>query len=321
VNRRAFFTGLAAVLAAPLGGEAQQAGKIYRIGFLTSSLGAVGEFKKGMADLGHRDGQTFAVEVRNIEGDFERLPAAVASLVKLPVDLFVVGGSEYVQAIKDATRTIPVVFSRVGDPLEQGFVASYAKPGGNITGVTSMMPDLMGKQLELLTQAHPGIKRIAALWNPQQPAHPGMLKALESAGRSLRLQVNPVAVRTSQDLDGAFSTIRRERMDGLVVLISPLHYTSIRDIAGFTVDARLPGICWLVDFPKVGGLMSYGANEAALYRQAATFVDRIMKGANPANLPVEQPKKFELVINLKTAKALGLTIPPSLLLRADQVIE
>jgi putative tryptophan/tyrosine transport system substrate-binding protein len=242
MNRRAFVTGLGAVLAAPRAAEAQQAGKVYRIGFPTSSLPAVGEFKKGMAELGHQDGQTFVIEVRNIEGDFERLPAAVASLVKLPVDLFVVGGSEYVQAIKDATRTNPIVFSGVGDPLEQGFVASYAKPGGNITGVSTMLPELMGKSLELLRQAHPGIKRIAALWNPQQPAHPSILKALESAGRSLQLQVNPVAVRTKEDLDGAFSTIRRERMDGLVVIGSALHFTSIREIAGFTVDARLPGI-------------------------------------------------------------------------------
>lgn len=321
MDRRAVLTGLAAVLAAPFTVEAQPAGKVYRIGLLSGSRHAVVNLKEGLADLGYRENQHFLIEQRDVEGSFDRVPAAVDSLIKLPVDVFVVGGSEYVQAVKNATKTIPIVFTSVGDPVEQGFVATYSKPGGNITGVTNMVSELAAKRLELLRQVHPGIRRVAVVWNPPQPAHRGLLKALETAAHSLQLQVIAVSVRTSEDFEGAFSVIRRERADGLTMLGSLLTFRSLRRIATFASDARLPSIAWTNTFTQTGGLMSYGVSEGQQYRHAATYVARIIKGAKPADLPVEQPTKFELVINLKTAKALGLTVPPSLLLRADQVIE
>jgi putative tryptophan/tyrosine transport system substrate-binding protein len=321
MERRAFLAGSAALLAAPLAAEGQQAGKVYRVGLLTDSVQAVENLREGLRELGYREGQSFLIEQRKTEGRFERLPAAVESLVRLPVDVIVAGGSESVRAARSATQTIPVVFTNVGDPIEQGFVASYAKPGGNITGVANMVAELTGKWLELLKEVRPSLTRVAVLWNPPQPAHQGLLRALESAAARLRLDAHRVSVRTSEELEAAFATIRGERVGGLTMLGSLLHFRSLRRIAAFAHETRLPAVAWTNTFPEAGGLMSYGVAEGHSYRRAATYVDKILKGAKPADLPVEQPTKFELVINLKTAKALGLTIPPSLLLRADQVIE
>jgi len=322
VDRRAFFGTLAVgAIATPLVAGAQQAGRVYRVGVLGGDPHAIEALKEGLADLGHREGQSFVIEQPNVAGRFERLPAAVDSLVKVPVDVIVVGGSEFVQIVRNATRTIPVIFTNVGDPVGQGFITSYAKPGGDITGITNMMPELTGKWLELLKQVHPGITRVAVLWNPPQPAHRGLLKVLESSAVSLQLQTRPVIVRTREDWEGAFAAIRRERVGGLTMLGSLLTFGGLRQIAEFAQQARLPAVAWTNTFPQLGGLMSYGVDESHQWRRAAAYVDRILKGAKPADLPVEQPTKFELVINLKTAKALGLTIPPSLLLRADQVIE
>jgi putative ABC transport system substrate-binding protein len=321
MDRRAFVAGVAALLATPLAAEAQQAGKVYRVGLLTDSVQAVENLREGLRELGYREGQSFLIEQRKTEGRFERLPAAVESLVKLPVDVIVAGGSESVRAARSATQTIPVVFTNVGDPIEQGFVASYAKPGGNITGVASMVAELTGKWLELLKEVRPSLTRVAVLWNPPQPAHQGLLRALESAAARLRLDAHRVSVRTSEELEAAFATIRGERVGGLTMLGSLLHFRSLRRIAAFAHETRLPAVAWTNTFPEAGGLMSYGVAEGHSYRRAATYVDKILKGAKPADLPVEQPTKFELVINLKTAKALGLTIPPSVLARADQVIE
>jgi putative tryptophan/tyrosine transport system substrate-binding protein len=322
VDRRRFLLStLAGALAAPLAVEAQQAGKVYRVGLLTDSVQAVENLREGLRELGYREGQSFLIEQRKTEGRFERLPAAVESLVRLPVDVIVAGGSESVRAARSATQTIPVVFTNVGDPIEQGFVASYAKPGGNITGVANMVAELTGKWLELLKEVRPSLTRVAVLWNPPQPAHQGLLRALESAAARLRLDAHRVSVRTSEELEAAFATIRGERVGGLTMLGSLLHFRSLRRIAEFAHETRLPAVAWTNTFPEAGGLMSYGVAEGHSYRRAATYVDKILKGAKPADLPVEQPTKFELVINLKTAKALGLTIPPSLLLRADQVIE
>jgi putative tryptophan/tyrosine transport system substrate-binding protein len=322
VDRRRFLLStLAGALAAPLAVEAQQAGKVYRVGLLTDSVQAVENLREGLRELGYREGQSFLIEQRKTEGRFERLPDAVESLVRLPVDVIVAGGSESVRAARSATQTIPVVFTNVGDPIEQGFVASYAKPGGNITGVANMVAELTGKWLELLKEVRPSLTRVAVLWNPPQPAHQGLLRALESAAARLRLDAHRVSVRTSEELEAAFATIRGERVGGLTMLGSLLHFRSLRRIAAFAHETRLPAVAWTNTFPEAGGLMSYGVAEGHSYRRAATYVDKILKGAKPADLPVEQPTKFELVINLKTAKALGLTIPPSLLLRADQVIE
>ena len=271
ISRRAFVAGSIALLAGALSARAQSTGKVHRIGLLAASRQAVDNLKEGLAVLGHREGQSFVIEQRDVEGHFELIPAAVDSLVNLPVDVFVVGGSEYVQAVKNATRTIPVVFTNVGDPVEQGFIASYAKPGGNITGVTNMVSELTGKWLELLGQAHPGIRRVAVLWNPPQPAHRGLLKALESSARSLQLQVKPVSVRTSEDLESAFSAIRRERVDALTMLGSQLHFRALRQIAAFAQQARLPALAWTNSFTQTGGLMSYGVAEGHQYRHAATW--------------------------------------------------
>ena len=321
MDRRAFLAGAAGLLAAPLAAEAQPAGKVYRVGLLTDSVQVVENLREGLRELGYREGQSFLIEQRKTEGRFERLPAAVESLVKLPVDVIVAGGSESVRAARSATQTIPVVFTNVGDPIEQGFVASYAKPGGNITGVASGVAELTGKWLELLKEVRPSLTRVAVLWNPPQPAHQGLLRALESAAARLRLDAHRVSVRTSEELEAAFATIRGERVGGLTMLGSLLHFRSLRRIAAFAHETRLPAVAWTNTFPEAGGLMSYGVAEGHSYRRAATYVDKILKGAKPADLPVEQPTKFELVINLKTAKALSITIPPSLLLRADQVIE
>ena len=320
-RRRFLLTPLAGAFAAPLAAEAQQAGKVYRVGLLTDSVQAVENLREGLRELGYREGESFIIEQRKSEGRFERLPAAVESLVRLPVDVIVAGGSESVRAARSATQTIPVVFTNVGDPIEQGFIASYAKPGGNITGVASMVAELTGKWLELLKEVRPGLTRVAVLWNPPQPAHQGLLRALESAAAGLRLDAHRVSVRTSEELEAAFATIRSERVGGLTMLGSLLHFRSLRRIAAFAQETRLPAVAWTNAFAEVGGLMSYGVAEGHSYRRAATYVDKILKGAKPADLPVEQPTRFELVINLKTAKAIGLTIPPSLLLRADQVIE
>ena len=292
-----------------------------RVGVITGSPGSIAALKEGLSDLGHREGQSFVIDHRDVEGRFERLPAAVASLVKRAGRRHRHGGSEYVQPVMNATRTIPVVFTNVGDPVGLGYITSYAKPGRNITGVTNMAPELTGKWLELLKQVQPGLTRVAVLWNPPQVGHRGLLKALESSALSLQLRTRPVGVRTSEDLEGAFAAIRRERVGGLTMLGSLLHFTRLRQIAAFAQQARLATVAWTNAFTQLGGLMSYGVGEGHQWRRAATYVDRILKGANPADLPVEQPTKFELVINLKTAKALGLTIPPSLLQRADQVIE
>jgi ABC-type uncharacterized transport system substrate-binding protein len=321
MDRRAFLAGAAGLLAAPLAAEAQPAGKVYRVGLLTDSVQAVENLREGLRELGYREGQSFLIEQRKTQGRFERLPAAVESLVKLPVDVIVAGGSESVRAARSATQTIPVVFTNVGDPIEQGFVASYAKPGGNITGVASGVAELTGKWLELLKEVRPSLTRVAVLWNPPQPVHQGLLRALESAAARLRLDAHRVSVRTSEELEAAFATIRGERVGGLTMLGSLLHFRSLRRIAAFAHETRLPAVAWTNTFPEAGGLMSYGVAEGHSYRRAATYVDKILKGAKPADLPVEEPTKFELVINLKTAKALGITIPPSLLLRADQVIE
>ena len=322
MDRRAFIAGLAVgLLAGPRAVEGQPAGKVARVGVITGSPGSIAALKEGLSDLGHREGQSFVIDHRDVEGRFERLPAAVASLVNVPVDVIVIGGSEYVQPVMNATRTIPVVFTNVGDPVGLGYITSYAKPGRNITGVTNMAPELTGKWLELLKQVQPGLTRVAVLWNPPQVGHRGLLKALESSALSLQLRTRPVGVRTSEDLEGAFAAIRRERVGGLTMLGSLLHFTRLRQIAAFAQQARLATVAWTNAFTQLGGLMSYGVGEGHQWRRAATYVDRILKGANPGDLPVEQPTKFELVINLKTAKALGLTIPPSLLQRADQVIE
>ena len=309
-----------AVLAAPRVTEAQPAGKLHRVGVLTGSAN-VEALRQGLRDLGYREGTDVVILHQDVEGRFDRLDAAVAHLMRQRVDVIVAGGSESVQTERRATASIPIVMTMVGDAVGQGFIASFAKPGGNITGLSNVVDDLAPKWLELLRTVSPGIKRVAVLWNPPQPAHERLLKTLETGAASLGLELQPLAVRTADDLDGALVAAKRERAGGLTMLGSVIHFRNLRRIADLAKQSKLPAVSWTREFVVFGGLMSYGVNQVGQYRRAAYFVDKILKGAAPATLPVEQPTSFELVINAKTATALGLKIPHSLLLRADQVIE
>jgi putative ABC transport system substrate-binding protein len=241
--------------------------------------------------------------------------------VRLKVDVIVATGSEGVQAARNATPTVPIVMTYVGDPVDRGFVTSLARPGGNITGVANIGDELDAKRLELLKEVVPRLTRVSVLWNPPQPAHAAQLKNLQMAAGSLGVDLQPVAIRVSEDLPGAFKTVLREGASAVTMLGSLLHSQNLTPIAELARKVKLPTISYNLRFPELGGLMAYAGKEDDIFRRAAVYVDKIFKGAKPADLPVEQATKFELIINLKTAKALGLTIPPSLLARADQVIE
>src|SRR5262245_36795909 len=316
---------LVSLMLTPLPTEAQQARKVYRVGYLTS-LGQMTEgFHEGLRDLGYVEGGNVVVEYRSAEGKLEQLPALAAELVALKVDVIVTSAiTPAAQAAKQATRTIPIVFIGAGDPVTSGLVTSLARPGGNLTGFSLFAPELVGKRLELLTQAVPGVSRVAVLWQPGaigERTEQDILRGTEVAGRALGVGLQLVEVRRPNDLDWAFLEMTRARAGTLIVLTSAMLNKEQKRVVDLTVKNRLPTGFSFRDFVDAGGLMSYGLNLADLYRRSATFVDKILKGAKPADLPVEQPTKFELVVNLKTAKALGLTIPPSVLGRADQLIE
>jgi putative tryptophan/tyrosine transport system substrate-binding protein len=325
--------GLAVVVAVGLAlapAEAQQAGKVARIGWLALNLAAAPHmpeaFRQGLRDLGYVEGRNVVIEYRGAEGKPERLPALAAELVALKVDVIVAGGGTAgVLAAKQATKTIPIVFaSGASDPVSSGLVTSLARPGGNVTGLTGLGPELVGKVLELLTQAVPGVSRVAALWQPGtlgERTEKDMLKRAEDTGRALGVRLQFVEARGPDDFDRAFSDMTRARAGALAVLGSAMFFNERRRLVDLAAKHRLPAVYPWRDGVDAGGLMSYGPNGPDLFRRAAAYVDKILKGAKPADLPVEQPTKFELVVNLKTAKALGLTIPQTLLLRADQVIE
>jgi putative ABC transport system substrate-binding protein len=328
MDRRAFIGTLASgLLAAPRAAEAQQAGKVCRVGVLTNKASDPAEarlwqaFRSGLRERGWIEGQNILIEFRAAEGNTARLPELAADLVRLKVDLIVARASIWVQTAKEATSSIPIVFLVHADPVGTGHVASLARPGGNITGLAVLMTDLAPKMLELLISAVPMAKRIAVLWHPDTPSHAPALKALEEAGRTLRVQRQPVGMRTGAELEGAFAAMGRARAQAVLVLGTAIFLAERQRAVELAIKHRLPTMSNLEDVVEGGGLMSYGPNWDDLYRRGAIYVDKILKGAKPADLPVEQATKFELVINLKTAKALGLTIPPSLLLRADQVIE
>ena len=316
---------LLAVTAAGLPVDAQQAPKIARIGFLSPSTPAaaahvVEAFRQGLRELGYVEGKTFVLELRHGEARFERLPELARELVGLKLDVIVAATDVAVAAVKRETQTIPIVMGNSTDPVGTGFVASLARPGGNVTGVSNISPELSGKRLELLREAVPGLSRVAFLWNPDVRGNVLDYKAMESAARSLGLQLQSVEVSRAEDLDRAFSAVTNQRAQALALPSNPVGFANRRQIASFAQTNRLPSIYAQKEYVEAGGLMSYGADLTDLFRRAADYVDKVLKGAKPAELPVEQARKFELVINLKTAKALGLTIPPSLLLRADQVI-
>jgi len=329
MDRRAFIGTLTgSLLAAPLAAGAQQAAKVARIGYLSTNLAANPHtheaFRQGLRDLGYVEGRNVVIEYRDAEGKFERLPALAAELVALKVDVIVAGGNSLARAAKQATRTLPIVFASVSDPVGSGLVTSLARPGGNVTGAAILSPELVGKRLELLTLAVPGVSRVAVLWLPGalgERTEKDMLKEADVAARALGVQLQFVEARGPADLDRAFSDMTRARAGALTVLPSLMFLREHRRLVDLAAKHRLPAVYTVKEYVDAGGLMAYAPNLADVFRRAATYVDRILKGAKPGDLPVEQPTKFELVINLKTAKALGLTIPPSLLQRADQVIE
>jgi putative ABC transport system substrate-binding protein len=328
MDRRTFLAGSAALLAAPLAAKAQQAAKVARIGWLAGNLTASPHlreaFRQGLRDLGYVEGRIVVIEYRSAEGKFERLPALVAELVALKVDVIVAGSTPGALAAKQSTKTIPIVFAAAADPVTDGLVTSLARPGGNVTGLTGLAPELVGKCLDQLKQAVPGVSRVAVLWHPGasgEGTDKDMLKGAEVAARALGMQLQFVEARGPDDFDRAFSEMTRARAGTLTVVGSSMFVSERRRLVDLAAKNRLPAVYPLREFVDAGGLMAYGPDLADLFRRAATYVDKILKGAKPGDLPVEQPTKFELVINLKTAKALGLTIPPSLLLRADQVIE
>ena len=313
---------------APLAAEAQQAGQAARIGYLaanlTVSLHMTEAFRQGLRDLGYVDGRSVVIEYRDAEGKYDRLPARAAELVALKVDVIVAADTPAALAAKQATRTLPIVFIGAGDPVTIGLVTSLAWPGGNVTGLSLLAPELVGKRLELLKQAVPGVGRVAALWQPGfvgERTEKDMLKEVEVAARALGVRLQFVEARGPADFDRAFSDMTRARADALTVLGSAMFANERRRVVDLAAKNRLPGVYGFREYVDAGGLMAYGPNVADLFQRAATYADKILKGAKPGDLPVEQPTKFELVLNLKTAKALGLTIPQSVLVRADQVIE
>ena len=325
-SRRAFLaTAAGCLLLAPLDAAAQPAGKVYRIGFLWDSPAvwphALEAFRQGLRDRGWVEGQNIVVEYRWTEGRFERLPSLVEELVRLKVDLIVAPTSIYTGAAKRATSTIPIVFASHADPIGSGHVASLARPGTNATGLTVVMSETMAKSLELLKAAVPGLRRVAVIWDPATPSHAPALKAVEATGRALGLRLQPLAVRSVTEFDSAFSAIAKVHAGAVLVLSTPLFMGGAKRLAELALTHKLPTMFGPREHVEAGGLMSYSPDRADLYRRAAIYVDKILKGANPADLPVQQATNFELVINLKTAKALGLIVPQSLLARADEVIE
>jgi len=326
--RRTFLAGTGAVLlAAPLAAEGQRQGKIYRIGWIIgSSIAAsahlVDAFKQGMRELGWVEGKNIEYEIRAAGGKLERFPALVAELLQLKVDLFLAPTNAAARAVRNATSTIPIVFVVASDVVESGLVESLARPGGNITGLTLITIDTLAKQLQILKEAIPRVSRVSVLrWTVDRPFVSPQEKELERAARLLRVQLQVVMVKTPEELDDAFSAMTRGRADALLVLSNYMFFLHRTRLADLATKARLPGMYPVSEYAEAGGLMAYAQSFRDCHRRAAVYVDKILKGAKPADLPVEQPSKFELVINLKTAKALGLTIPPSLLGRADEVIQ
>jgi ABC-type uncharacterized transport system substrate-binding protein len=322
VNRRDFITLLGGAVAWPLAARAQQAGKRYTIGILNAGTVLVrAMFFDALRELGWVEGKNVVFEHRYAENRLERLPELAEELVRLNVDVIVAIGTLAPLAAKRATSTIPIVMTAAGDPLGSGLVATLAQPGGNVTGMSLMAPDLGGKRLELLKEVLPQLARVAVLWNVANPYPAVVFKETQSAGRTLGIEVQSLEVRGPDDFDGAFETVRRQHPDALITVEDPLTFNHQKLIADFAFGQRLPTLHGLREFVAAGGLMSYGASADDLYRRAVGYVDKILKGAKPADLPVQQPTTFELVINLKTARALGLEIPPTLLARADEVIE
>jgi putative ABC transport system substrate-binding protein len=328
MRRRDVLLLAAGAAAWPIACPAQQSAvsKAPRVGFLGNSTAAleanlVGPFREGLRDLGYEEGRNIAVEYRWAEAEYARFPVLIAELIAAKVDVIVTAGTPAALAVKKATTSIPCVMVAVGDPVGTGLVQSLASPGGNLTGLTSIAPELEGKRLELLRDVVPGLSQVAVLWNPGNAYMNETIKEVQAAAKALRMKVLSLAVRGPEELEPTFAAIDAARPGALNVLADRLFLHNRARIMSFAAQRRLPGMHAYRELVEAGGLMSYGPSYAHMHRQATTYVDKILKGGKPADLPVERPAKFELVINLKTASALGLTVPLTLQAQADEVIE
>ena len=324
MRRREFITLLGGAASWPVAARAQQPA-IPVIGLLSPESAAtvnISGLHEGLRELGYVEGRDIRFEYRWAEGRFEQLPDFAAELVRLKVNVIVAFVTQASLSAKSATRTIPIVMVGVGDPVEAGLVASLAHPGGNVTGTSSLSAEVVGKQFQLLKEIIPNVSRFAAIWNPANPVWQGLqLKQAEAAARALGIELQTIEAKTPNEFDAAFETIDREGTRALVILLDPVYMTHHKTLAELSLKRRLVATMTFRAFAEAGGLMSYGTNFADQYKRAAVYVDKILKGTKPADLPVEQPTKFELVINLKTARAIGIEIPRSVLLLADEVIE
>jgi ABC-type uncharacterized transport system substrate-binding protein len=322
IGRRKFITLLGGTAAAmwPLMARAQQAARTPHIGIIDDSP-IWDHFRRGLREHGYIDGQNITIEYRTADGNPQRLAAAAADLARLPVDVIATYGTPATRAAKIATTIIPIVMISVGDPVRTGLVTSFARPGGNVTGFTILSPDETPKRLQLLKETAPSISRVAFLWNPANASNVAQLEELQLALPKLGMQLIAAGARTSDELDSAFAAILRDRAEAFLMTGDPVHQRQIARIVEFLVKNQLPGMFLIRENVLAGGFMSYGASQPDLFRRGATYVHRILQGTKPSDLPIEQPTKFHFAINLKTAKVLGLTVPPTLLALADEVIE
>jgi ABC-type uncharacterized transport system substrate-binding protein len=314
------------VLAAPIATAAPPATKVARVGWLSGgserqNLPYVEAFRGGLRDLGYVEGRSVVIEYRWSEGSYERLPQLAAEFVAMKVDVILAQNAPAVQAAREATRDIPIVMTVLLDPVAAGLVASLAHPGGNITGLSMVAPELVGKQMELLKEVLPRLSRIGVLGNPANPGNAQQVREAEVAAQALGIRSHILAARSPSDIDTAFAAMARQRADAFIVLVDAMLGGQRERIARLAASHRLPSVSGLRIHAEAGDLLSYGANRVDIHRRSAEYVGAILKGSRPAEMPIEQPKKFELVVNRKTARALGLTIPPSVLLRADHVIQ
>lgn len=325
MRRREFITLLGgAAIGWPHAARAQR--KIPRVGYMGNSTAAleanlVGSFREGLRDLGYEEGRNIIIEYRWANGQYERFPALVAELIAAKADVIVTAGTPAALAVKKATTTVPLVMVAVGDPVGTGLVPSLARPGGNLTGLSSIAPDLEGKRLELLRQVVPTLSHVAAFFNSRNPFHAVSMQNAHAAAQAMGISLQQHDIRKSEDLDGAFAAIRKERSDALLILADRVFLHNRQRMMDFTEEQRLPNVTAYTELVDAGGLMSYGPSYEDMHKRAAIYVDKILKGANPADLPIEQPTKFTFLINLKAAKALGVVVPPPLLTLADKVIE
>jgi putative ABC transport system substrate-binding protein len=318
----------ASALIAPLHSFAQQQGKVWRVGFLAlrhvdfvETDYYYGPFRQGMRELGYIEGRNLAIEWRSAEGKAERLPALAAQLVQSKVDVIVTAGTQAVRAAQNATAAIPIVIAAANDPVGSGFVKSLSRPGANITGLSNLGVDISPKNLEIMASLVPKLSQVAVLVNPANSAHAAILKSTQAAARKLDIKVMPAEARTPQEIERAFSVMAREHAGAVIIVIDAFFVQQGRQIADLAAKHRLPSMSGSREYVEAGGLVSYGLNLADNFRRAATYVDKILKGAKPGDLPIEQPTEFELFVNRKAAKALGIAIPQSILVRADKVIE